>query len=96
MCFKLTEPILGPLGDPEPLGILAVCFNRYVTGGERKLKENVRSGFMVIKVGVGRDGARCAVRALLLYVSRLSKERVTLEERRNGEEGGGGRVKGEG
>jgi len=31
------------------------------------VKENVRSGFMVIDVGVGTEGVKWAVRALLAY-----------------------------
>jgi hypothetical protein len=45
--------------------MLAAALRRWETGGVRKVKEKVRSGLMVIWVGVGVLGVRCAVRALL-------------------------------
>lgn len=52
-------------GAPEPFSIPAAFFRRNETGGVRIENENVRSGLIVIDVGVGTDGWRCAVRALL-------------------------------
>ena len=45
--------------------MLAHCLRRCDTGGVRVVKVNVLSGLMVIVVGVGVVGLRCAVRALL-------------------------------
>lgn len=58
-------PTLLVPGDPLPLSMLAAALSRWETGGVRKVKEKVRSGLMVIWVGVGVLGVRCAVRALL-------------------------------
>lgn len=52
-------------GTPDPFSILAAFLSRYETGGVRKVKEKVRSGLMVMSVGIGRSGLKCAVRALL-------------------------------
>ena len=52
-------------GVPEPFSIPLAAFRRWVTGGERKVKVKVLSGLIVISVGVGRDGCRWDVLALL-------------------------------
>lgn len=49
----------------DPLSIPAHRRSRCETGGVRVVNVNVRSGLMVMVVGVGVVGFMCAVRALL-------------------------------
>lgn len=81
-------PLLGSLPTfPLPLSIPDAFFRKYVVGGVRVVKVNVRSGWIVTEQGVGRSTWRCAVRALLglaeflgssLGASELRIERVIV------------------
>jgi hypothetical protein len=51
--------------DAEPFATPADSFRRCATGVDRVVKENVRSGLIVIRVGVGVNGVRWPVLALL-------------------------------
>lgn len=64
-CLSETSPTMSDPGAPEPLSIFAAFFSRYDTGGVLNVKLNVRSGLIVMSVGIGTSGLKCAVRALL-------------------------------
>lgn len=70
MCFTLTfptNPVFAPCAGlaGDPFSIPAAVRRRCATGGDRVEKVKVRSGDMVIIVGTGTEGWKCAVRALL-------------------------------
>lgn len=63
-CLRLMVPDTSCPGRPVPFSIPAAFFRKYVVGGVFVMKLNVRSGWMVISVGMGTPGSICAVRAL--------------------------------
>ena len=64
MCFRLTVPTTSCPGLPVPFSIPAAFFKKYEVGGVLVMNVNVRSGWTVMRVGVGVPGSICAVRAL--------------------------------
>ena len=57
-------PVTSWPGRPVPFSMPAAFLRKYVVGGVLVMKVNVRSGRIVISVGVGTPGSMCAVRAL--------------------------------
>ena len=63
-CLRLTAPTVSWPGRPVPFSMLAAFFRKYETVGVLVTKVKVRSGWMVIIVGIGVPGEMWAVRAL--------------------------------
>jgi hypothetical protein len=63
-CLRLIVPTVSWPGRPVPFSMLAAFFRRYETVGVLVTKVKVRSGCMVINVGIGIPGDMWAVRAL--------------------------------
>lgn len=65
-CLTLSVPAIAPPGfpaSPDPVVIPAACLMRYAVGGVFVIKVKVRSGWIVMRTGVGVPGVRWAVRA---------------------------------
>ena len=63
-CLRLKVATTSCPGFPVPFSIPAAFLRKYEVGGVFVMKVNVRSGWMVIRVGMGTPGSMCAVRAL--------------------------------
>lgn len=57
-CLRETSPTMSEPAAPDPFSIFAAFFSRYDTGGVLNVKENVRSGLIVINVGIGTSGLK--------------------------------------
>lgn len=52
-CLRVTVPEISCPGRPAPFSIAAAFLRKYVTGGVFVTKVNERSGWTVIRVGIG-------------------------------------------
>lgn len=73
ICFRDIVPATSVPAFPLPLVIPAARLSSKEVGGVLIVKENVRSGLTVTKVGVGIPGSRCAVLALNSWRNKLSQ-----------------------
>jgi hypothetical protein len=63
-CLRLTVPTVSWPGRPVPFSMPAADLRKYETVGVFVTKVKDRSGWMVIRVGIGTPGEMWAVRAL--------------------------------
>lgn len=63
-CLRLIVPVTSCPGFPVPFSIPAACLMKYEAGGVFVTKVKVRSGWTVMRVGMGTPDSMCAVLAL--------------------------------
>lgn len=63
-CLRLIVPVVSWPGRPVPFSIPAAFLTKYEAGGVFVMNVKVRSGWTVMRVGVGVPGSTCAVLAL--------------------------------